>query len=223
MNAVVLHKFCCFQPLSTSSLSLWEFSHLAFVWALFFDGDLHSLYCAFTLNNSNVNGGEIRLCSPKLEWPWAGSSPAGCFSANGFFYMHLEEKVWFHLELGDLEVKMTVFFLRLCIACKSGCSKMAEGDWTWSANLFKSNSYDEKRQKVVWRYKNDALSQVYCTFNNPHFHLRCFFLIPYSRKYWRSLNLVVWSRAAEKKILADLNLAVVPTFNMRARACVDCT
>ena len=34
--------------------------------------------------------------------------------------------------------------------------------------------------------------------------------IPYSRKYWRSLNLAVWSRAAEIKILADLNLAVVP-------------
>ena len=33
--------------------------------------------------------------------------------------------------------------------------------------------------------------------------------IPYSRKYWRSLNLVVWSRAAEIKILADFNLAVV--------------
>ena len=35
-------------------------------------------------------------------------------------------------------------------------------------------------------------------------------VIPYSRKYWRSLNLAVWSRAAEIKILADLNLAVVP-------------
>ena len=33
--------------------------------------------------------------------------------------------------------------------------------------------------------------------------------IPYSRKYWRSLNLAVWSRAAEIKILADFNLAVV--------------
>ena len=32
--------------------------------------------------------------------------------------------------------------------------------------------------------------------------------IPYSRKYWRSLNLAVWSQAAEIKILADLNLAV---------------
>ena len=30
----------------------------------------------------------------------------------------------------------------------------------------------------------------------------------YSRKYWRSLNLAVWSRAAEIKILANLNLAV---------------
>ena len=35
-------------------------------------------------------------------------------------------------------------------------------------------------------------------------------VIPYSRKYWRSLNLAVWSRAAEIKILAGLNLAVVP-------------
>ena len=34
--------------------------------------------------------------------------------------------------------------------------------------------------------------------------------IPYSRKYWWSLNLAVWSRAAEIKMLADLNLAVVP-------------
>ena len=32
--------------------------------------------------------------------------------------------------------------------------------------------------------------------------------IPYSRNYWRSLNLAVWSRAAEIKILADFNLAV---------------
>ena len=33
--------------------------------------------------------------------------------------------------------------------------------------------------------------------------------LPYSRKYWRSLNLAVWSQAAKIKILADLNLAVV--------------
>ena len=32
--------------------------------------------------------------------------------------------------------------------------------------------------------------------------------IPYSQKYWRSLNLAVWSQAAKIKILADLNLAV---------------
>ena len=32
--------------------------------------------------------------------------------------------------------------------------------------------------------------------------------LPYSRKYWRSLNLAVWSQAAEIKILANLNLAV---------------
>ena len=32
--------------------------------------------------------------------------------------------------------------------------------------------------------------------------------IPYSRKYWRSLILAVWSQAAEIKILADLNLVV---------------
>ena len=32
--------------------------------------------------------------------------------------------------------------------------------------------------------------------------------IPYSRKYWRSLNLAVWSQAAKIKILAELNLAV---------------
>ena len=30
----------------------------------------------------------------------------------------------------------------------------------------------------------------------------------YRRKYWRSLNLAVWSQAVEIKILADLNLAV---------------
>ena len=40
--------------------------------------------------------------------------------------------------------------------------------------------------------------------------LICASCIPYSRKYWRSLNLAIWSRAAEIKILADLNLAVVP-------------
>lgn len=122
---------------------------------------------------------EVRLVCVHLNWSDPEQAPLQqvAFSANGFFYMHLEETVWFHLELGDLEVKMTVFFLRLCIACKSGCSKIAEGDWTWSANLFKPNSYDEKRQKVVWRCKNDALSQVYCTLDNPHFHLRCFLLI----------------------------------------------
>ena len=32
--------------------------------------------------------------------------------------------------------------------------------------------------------------------------------LPYSRKYWRSLNLAVWSQVAEIKILADLNLTV---------------
>ena len=32
--------------------------------------------------------------------------------------------------------------------------------------------------------------------------------ILYGRKYWRSLNLAVCSRAEEIKILADLNLAV---------------
>ena len=32
--------------------------------------------------------------------------------------------------------------------------------------------------------------------------------LAYSWKYWRSLNLVVWSQVAEIKILADLNLAV---------------
>ena len=36
------------------------------------------------------------------------------------------------------------------------------------------------------------------------------YILPYSRKHWRSLNLAVWSWAAEIKILADLNLAVVP-------------
>ena len=34
------------------------------------------------------------------------------------------------------------------------------------------------------------------------------FYLPYSRKYWRSLNLAVWSQAAKIKILADLNLTV---------------
>ena len=34
-------------------------------------------------------------------------------------------------------------------------------------------------------------------------------VLPYSRKYWRSLNLAVWPQVAEIKILADLNLVVV--------------
>ena len=38
--------------------------------------------------------------------------------------------------------------------------------------------------------------------------VKCAKHIPHSRKYWRSLNLAVWSRAAEIKILADLNSAV---------------
>ena len=42
---------------------------------------------------------------------------------------------------------------------------------------------------------------------------------PYSRKYWQSLNLAVWPQAAEIKLLAVLNLAVICTYctyNMRA-------
>ena len=93
---------------------------------------------------------EVRLDCVHLNWSDPEQAPLQqvAFSANGFFYMHLEEKVWFHLELGGLEVKMTVFFLKLCIACKSGCSKMAEGDWTWSANLFKSNSMMRRDKKL---------------------------------------------------------------------------
>ena len=33
--------------------------------------------------------------------------------------------------------------------------------------------------------------------------------IPYSRKYWQELNLVVWSQTDITKILAEFNLAVV--------------
>ena len=49
-------------------------------------------------------------------------------------------------------------------------------------------------------YLNDAMYQEgsICLIDN----------ILYSQKYWRSLNLAVWSQAAEIKILADLNLAV---------------
>ena len=36
-----------------------------------------------------------------------------------------------------------------------------------------------------------------------------YYKLPYSQKYWRSLNLAVWSRVTEIKILGDLNLAVV--------------
>ena len=32
--------------------------------------------------------------------------------------------------------------------------------------------------------------------------------IPYSRKYWRELNLAVWSQTDITKILADFNLVV---------------
>ena len=34
--------------------------------------------------------------------------------------------------------------------------------------------------------------------------------IPYSRKYWQSLNLVVWPKTERKKYWQNLNLAVVP-------------
>ena len=51
----------------------------------------------------------------------------------------------------------------------------------------------------------------YCTVTCHWCKIEAFSIyIPYSRKYWRSLNLAIWSRAAEIKILADLNLAVVP-------------
>ena len=44
----------------------------------------------------------------------------------------------------------------------------------------------------------------------------------YSRKYWRSLNLAVWSQVAKIKILADLNLAVVLiTVNLLSASCLD--
>ena len=44
-------------------------------------------------------------------------------------------------------------------------------------------------------------------------------IIPYRRKYWRSLNLAVWSRAAEIKTLADLNLAVRYRHTIYAHTC----
>ena len=58
-------------------------------------------------------------------------------------------------------------------------------------------------------YLNDAMYQEgsICLIDN----------ILYSQKYWRSLNLAVWSQAAEIKILADLNLAVALRCVMRAR------
>ena len=36
----------------------------------------------------------------------------------------------------------------------------------------------------------------------------CLYKVPYSRKYWRELNLVVGSQIAIANVLADLNLAV---------------
>ena len=40
----------------------------------------------------------------------------------------------------------------------------------------------------------------------PHKNYLC--EVPYSRKYWRELNLVVGSQMAIAKVLADFNLAV---------------
>ena len=48
----------------------------------------------------------------------------------------------------------------------------------------------------------EVYTEYWCQHSLRHFY------IPYSRKDWRSLNLAVWSQAAEIKILADLNLAV---------------
>ena len=56
---------------------------------------------------------------------------------------------------------------------------------------------------VQWAIPSYAIACIQCDISN-------FNQVPYSRKYWRSLNLAVWSRAAEIKVLADLNLAVVP-------------
>jgi len=36
-------------------------------------------------------------------------------------------------------------------------------------------------------------------------------VIPYSRKYWQSLNLVAWSQTNSKKYWQNLNLAVAGT------------
>ena len=36
----------------------------------------------------------------------------------------------------------------------------------------------------------------------------CLIILPYSRKYWRELNLAVEPKIAIARILADLNLAV---------------
>ena len=43
---------------------------------------------------------------------------------------------------------------------------------------------------------------------NPGFKVR--WVVPYSQKYWRSLNLVVWPQTKRKKYWWNLNLVVAP-------------
>ena len=53
--------------------------------------------------------------------------------------------------------------------------------------------------------------QILNTYQYPMYalHLRCIYgHIPYSRKYWWELNLVIGSQIAIAKVLADLNLVV---------------
>ena len=72
----------------------------------------------------------------------------------------------------------------------------------------------QKWRGKAWEYLSHVTSRSTCTCKLKSLvaswlHFLCPEQLPYSRKYWRSLNLEVWSRAAEIKILADLNLAVV--------------
>ena len=53
-----------------------------------------------------------------------------------------------------------------------------------------------------------CLNRVIGSYANINVSFSLDYNIPYSRKYWRALNLVVEPKIAIERILADLNLAI---------------
>ena len=58
-----------------------------------------------------------------------------------------------------------------------------------------------KDQPILHNHENLIVLSILICYDTVHY-------IPYSRKYWRELNLTVGSQMAIAKVLADSNLAV---------------